>query len=195
MGGKVASVTKERDVRIHASLWHTSECLLERGLEQERASFHQFMASLVFTAFSFEAYLNWLGTQVFPHWNYLERLSPKEKLALLSDQLKVTVDDGQRPWQTIRPLFEFRNDIAHGKPEVITTHSIEKINDHLDRTVGKIAPTEWERFCTRENAERARKDVEEILNVLHAAAHLNDGPGPLASGIQSHFATRNPNST
>ena len=187
-------LTKERDVRIHASLWHTSRCLLERGQEQEKASFHQFMASLVFTAFSFEAYLNWLGTQLFPHWSYLERLSPKEKLALISDQLKITIDNGQRPWQTIKPLFGFRNDIAHGKPEAIATEATERIDDDLDHKLGQIARTEWERFCSRENAERARTDVEDILKILHAAAapYLKDGLGPLHHGFQMHSAVYKP---
>ena len=116
-----------------------------------------------------EAYLNWLGDKVFPHWDYLERLNPKEKLAIIADQLKVSVDNGRRPWQTVKPLFGFRNDIAHGKPETVTTKSVGSIGGHLDQRLGHPARTEWENFCTRENAERAREDVEQILKQLHVA--------------------------
>jgi hypothetical protein len=172
-----------------ANLWHTSRCLLERGQEQEKASFHQFMASLVFTAFTLEAYLNWLGDKLFPHWNYLERLKPKEKLDLISDQLKVAVDHGQRPWQTLKPLFGFRNDIAHGKPEAITSESIEPIDEHLGKKLSKIERTEWEKFCTCESALRAREDVERIIKILHAAAGLKDDTGPFFSGLQFHKAS------
>jgi hypothetical protein len=192
---KVATVTKQRDVRIHASHWHTSWCLLERGQEQQKASFHQFMASLVFTAFTLEAYLNWLGDKLFPHWSYLERLNPKEKLAVISDQLKVNVDNGQRPWQTVKPLFGFRNDIAHGKPETVTTTSVEPIDENLDQKIGQLARTDWENFCTRENAERVREDVEEILKILHGAANLKDDLGPLSGGFQTYDAIYDPRPT
>jgi hypothetical protein len=64
---KVVTVTIKRDVRIHGSLWPTSCWLLERGKEEKTGSSHLFMASLVFTAFTLEAYLNWLGGRLFPH--------------------------------------------------------------------------------------------------------------------------------
>jgi hypothetical protein len=182
-----ATVTKERDVRIHASLWHSSHCLLKRGQEEENASFHRFMASLVFTAFTLEAYLNWLGGQLFPHWSYLERLKPKEKLELIADQLKVTIANGKRPWQTIKPLFGFRNDIAHGKPQTLNIETVEPIDD-LEKKMNEIARTDWENFCTRENAERAREDIEHILKTLREAANLKDDLGPLSQGFQSHTA-------
>lgn len=181
-------MSRERDVRIHANLWHTSECLLQRGQEQERASFHQFMGSLVFTAFTLEAYLNWLGDKLFPHWKYLERLSPKEKLEVISDQLGVKIQFGSRPWQIIKQLFNFRNDIAHGKPETLVTETVEPIDDDFDAKLGEPDRTAWEKFCSQENAERAREDVAQILNELHAAADLND-PGPFFRGFRSLHAT------
>jgi hypothetical protein len=189
---KVVTVTKEREVRVHANLWKASRWLLARGQEQEQASFYQFMASLVFTAFTLEAYLNWLGDKLFPHWKYLERLKPMEKLAVISVQLGVSVHNGQRPWQTVKLLFGFRNDIAHGKPETVTTKTVEPIDEHLDEKMGQIARTAWENFCTRENAERAREDVEQILKILHAVADPKDGLGPLSAGFQSHAAVYDP---
>jgi hypothetical protein len=182
-----ANLIKERDVRIHANLWHTSMCLLERGQEQERASFHQFMGSLVFTAFTLEAYLNWLGEKLFPHWKYLERLNPKEKLEVISDRLGVKVELGGRPWQVMKDLFNFRNDIAHGKPETLATEKVEQIDDDFDEKLGRPDQTRWERFCTRENAERAREDVGQMLETLHLAAKIED-PGPFFRGFRSHHA-------
>ena len=182
-----ANLIKERDVRIHANLWHTSMCLLERGQEQERASFHQFMGSLVFTAFTLEAYLNWLGEKLFPHWKYLERLNPKEKLEVISDRLGVKVELGGRPWQVMKDLFNFRNDIAHGKPETLATEKVEQIDDDFDEKLGRPDQTRWERCCTRENAERAREDVGQMLETLHLAAKIED-PGPFFRGFRSHHA-------
>jgi hypothetical protein len=168
--------------------------LLERGQELEKASYHQFMASLVFTAFTLEAYLNWLGDKLFPHWSYLERLKPKEKLAVISDQLKVRVENSQRPWQTIKSLSDFKNSIAHGKPETIATESVEPIDVYLDQKLSKIDRTDWEEFCTPGNAERAREDVEQIIRKLHAAAGLDESVDPFFSGLRFHKAQYKPDS-
>jgi len=75
---KVA-VKTEREIIAYSHMWHTSDCLLRRGQEQKAASFHQFMASLVFTAFTLEAYLNHIGSRLFQCWNDMERLGPNEK--------------------------------------------------------------------------------------------------------------------
>jgi len=150
------------------------------------------MGSLVFTAFSLEAYLNWLGKKTFAHWDYLERLSPKEKMEVISDQLGVKVELGGRPWQIMKDLFNFRNDIAHGKPETLTSKTLEPIDEHLDKKLGQIARTKWEQYCTRENAERAREDVAEIFKILHTAANLKDDADPFASGFQIHGAVYTP---
>ncbi len=181
---------KKREVRTHASLWHTSRCLMERGQAQEEASQHQFMASLVFTAFTLEAYLNWLGERLFSRWGYLDRLRPTEKLDLISDQLKVSVDYGKRPWQTIDQLFKFRNKIAHGKSVLLETKTTEPLSGYLDN-FSNIARTDWEKYSTGRNAQRAREDVGQILEVLHAAANITDGLSPFSAGIQLNSATYN----
>jgi hypothetical protein len=55
----MAQVTKKREVRTHAELWHTANCLLDTGQKEIKGSMHQFRAALVFQAFSVEALLNW----------------------------------------------------------------------------------------------------------------------------------------
>lgn len=108
-------------MRIHYELWCTSDFLLRVGQQEATGSAHQFRASLVFRAFALEAFLNWLGQQLLPHWKYLERLKPKEKLDVLAELVHVKPDYGSRPWQIVDHLFSFRNDIAHGKPEAPTS--------------------------------------------------------------------------
>jgi hypothetical protein len=51
-----------------------------------------------------------------PYWDDLERkLSPEEKLNILSKHLCVKIDRSQRPGQTLRELNALRNTLAHGK--------------------------------------------------------------------------------
>lgn len=183
---KVA-IQKEREVVMYAEMWHTSKCLLQHGQEQPIGRAHQFRASLVFTAFALEAFLNHVGPHLFGHWEYLERLSPKKKLYLIAERLVVNVDMSKRPWQIIDELFEFRNEIAHGKTK--------KFKPPLKiRDAGKdelpaqwIAQTPWEAFCTERNAIKGRKDVEKIVTVVCNSARAKnvDVGWPFFSGFQT----------
>lgn len=181
-----ARVTKQREVRIHSELWHTSNCLLEAGQNEIKGSAHQLRASLIFRAFYLEAFLNWLGQQLVPHWSYLERLKPKEKLDLLNDIVRVKPDYGSRPWQIVNDLFAFRNDLAHGKPDHLRTESLEDLNEFLDAKLGEVTQTKWERFGTEENAVRAKEDVAKIATLLYEKAKVqHEGPlGPFSFGFR-----------
>jgi hypothetical protein len=186
-----ARVQQKREVRIHSELWHTANCLLEAGQKDIKASAHQFRASLVFRAFFLEAFLNWLGHYLVPHWSYLERLKPREKLELVNDVIHVTPDYGSRPWQIVNGLFTFRNDLAHGKREILQVESEEDFNEFLNGNVDHAAQTEWERFSTQENAVRAKEDVEKIATLLYEKAQVkHEGlRGPFSFGYKIRSAT------
>jgi hypothetical protein len=181
-------VTKEREVNTYAEMWHTSLCLLEKGQEDQEGCFHQWMGSLVFTAFTLEAYLNHIGPNVITCWNDVERIGPKEKLNIIAELLKVDINYGSRPWQVMKHLFGFRNDLAHGKSKVITTNEIMPAHKYSDAHLGKPVQTEWEKYCTLKNAQEAREDVEKIVRSLHAAGKF-ENDYPFSRGFHSHGAT------
>lgn len=167
-------ITKERNVRTYAEMWRTSHVFLQQGKIIHEGSYHQFMGSIVFTAFTLEAYLNHIGPQIFNCWESLEKLSPKDKINVIMDKIGLEVDYGKRPWQVIKNLFGFRNDIAHGKSTKVkedvklNTNSIDKNKIH------EWVKTKWEKYCSEENATRARKDVTEIILKLHAFANIDE---------------------
>jgi hypothetical protein len=168
-----ALVTKERTVHMYAELWHASSCVLEAGVLNQRCSSWQFLSSAVLTAFTFEAYLNHVGPQVIACWASLERLPPQAKFELLCETLKVEFPEGRgkRPLQTIDRLFEFRNNMAHGRSETLKPKPIIRdVNDSLDSYLGQRPLTAWEQLI-QDNvfAKRAREDVEAVLNRLHNA--------------------------
>src|SRR4051812_3612404 len=123
-GPRKAKVTQERTVHTHAELWQASECVLRVGQRQAKGWRWQFLSSIVLTAFAFEAYLNHVGPKVISEWKCLQKLSPMEKLCLVSSTLNVSYPRGKgaRPISTITELFKFRNQIAHGKPSTVTPH-------------------------------------------------------------------------
>ncbi len=184
----IVAVEKEREVRTYHSLWQTSQCLLEKGQADSTGSFYQFMASLVFTAFTLEAYLNHIGPEVFKCWDDLERLGPRQKLNVIAERLQVDVNYGHRPWQVMKRLFGFRSDIAHGKSEVVKISHREPLDRHSDDQFGEFERTEWEKYCTEKNVLRAKEDVKKIVHALHEAGQFEDDY-PFTPGFQFRSAT------
>lgn len=181
-------VTKEREVKTYAEMWHTSACLLKKGQEDQKGSNHQWMGSLVFTAFTLEAYLNHIGPKVIKCWGDIERLGPHEKLSIIAEMLKVDIKYGKRPWQVMKQLFGFRNDLAHGKSKVLNSNVTMPLKKYSDRRLGEPIKTEWEKYCTLENAQRAREDVEKIVHELYKAGQF-ENDYPFSRGFHNHGAT------
>ncbi|WP_137936572.1 hypothetical protein [Chitinivorax sp. B] len=168
-----AVVVKERTVHTYSELWHASDCVLERGVEEPKGSTWQFLSSVILTAFSFEAYLNHVGPVVFECWPELERLSPWGKLELICETLKVDFPEGQgkRPLQTVIKLLSFRNTMAHGRSQELRPKQVLRdINDGLDNFLGEIPLTDWERLIKDSTfVNQVREDVKAVLEKIHSA--------------------------
>ncbi|MBM4433411.1 MAG: hypothetical protein FJ025_05365 [Chloroflexi bacterium] len=148
---------------------------MRQAEEKVEGSYFQLMASLIYTAFTFEAYLNHVGKQIFGCWDDLESLSPKKKLNVIAEKLRVKVNDAERPFQTIKKLIDFRNDVAHGKTIFLKTAGEIRIMDSkLDDYMHEPLEAEWEKYCTLKNAKRAREDVESIMREFHKASNMGD---------------------
>ena len=63
--------------------------------------------------------------------------------------------------------------MAHGKSETINEER-EVNSQDADKYFWPL--TEWEKFCTFENVERAKKDITAIIIELHKQAGLSDNP-------------------
>jgi hypothetical protein len=180
-------VEKSRIVNTYAELWHGSNVLLSKAKATEDGAHWVSMASLILTAFALEAFLNHLGARVFGTWADMESLRPLQKLSVLCERLGVSFDTGTPPYQTLKTLVRFRNALAHGKTEKLspppTHHNAESVAAIMnsDRVL-----TDWERLCTSEYAERARKDLEEVVEQLHKAAKITDeSPFMMGLGMRS----------
>ena len=173
MSKSKVKVVKTRQVNTYNELWRVSYWTMHRAEEEHEGSFFQIMASLIFTAFTLEAYLNHVGKSIFECWDDLERLSPSAKINVIAEQLKVKKDDSKRPFQTVKRLFDFRNDVAHGKTILLKTEEqISVANASIENYIHKMLEPEWEEYSTLDNAKRARADVEEIIEIFHKSANI-----------------------
>ena len=184
-----ARVSKERQVNTYVELWHASHVMLEKAKKDQDGSFHHVMASLTFTAFMMEAYLNHVGPQIFKCWDDLERLSPLSKLNLIAEKLGVKKDKGARPYQTVSEVFKFRNTLAHGKSILLKSNNeIRFVEETLNRYIHESLKTEWENYCTQDNANQALVDTEAIIMEFHKRADMHPDY-PFRFGMHEASAT------
>ena len=189
MAKQRAKVSGERQVYTYSELLHASRVMLHKLTESQGGSLYDVMASLVFTAFALEAYLNHVGSHLFECWKALERLPPLEKMSLLSEKLGIKQHSGRRPYQTVRELFRFRNVLAHGKSEVVKSKDqIRFVDDTLGGYMQKHLKTWGEKYCTQSNAKRALKDIETIIQEFHQHAGIPP-EYPFSFGLQQASAT------
>ena len=168
-----AIVNRRRDVNTFAKLSHANYILLENTEKKNDGYFYECMATILMSAFKFEAYLNHLGVILFPYWNEMERnLAYKAKLNIIRSHLKIKKTDGERPYQTLKDLFRFRNDVVHGKSEFLT-ETVEE-EGSIEELRRKKPLTQWEKLCTIEFAKRSYKDTEKIVREIHEKAGLDE---------------------
>jgi hypothetical protein len=170
--GKVKT-SRERLLVTYAEHWQSSQTFLKLGIENPEGSYHQFLGSIVFTAFSLEAFLNHVGEAIFKSWPELEKLTPKGKVNLITEKLGVKVDYGSMPWQIIPEIIGVRNKIAHGKNELLRDERMLTV-DTYDEKMGEILRSHWQSYVTQQSAERACEKVQEICKTIWAKANFKE---------------------
>lgn len=164
-------VNRDREVNMFGELSHANHVILENSRRENDGCFHEFLSSILISAFKFEALLNHLGTKLLPYWSEMDYLRVENKMNVLCSHLEQIIDKGRRPFQTITELFRFRNAVAHGRPESLSER--ERLESgNLEEIRRKQPLTDWEKLCTIEFAERADADTEEIAAQLWTAANL-----------------------
>ena len=156
--------------RTYAMLWHTTRHLLEVAKTLETGFLLQLQASAVFHAFTFEAYLNHVGSQEIEFWEEIDRIPYRKKLSALSKRLRFAFDPNRRPFQTIWALFKLRDDLAHGKATEIN-HGFETSQDPPDDSAWCVLP--WEKL-TVGDLERFSEDLKAAIETINEARSTPD---------------------
>jgi len=171
-----AKVSKKRNVHTYAELWHGSWVLLERAKAEPKGSKWLWMSSLIFTAFSFEAYLNHIGPKLFACWDGLEVRSPEGKFDVFCEKLGIALPKDQRPRQTIKETLRFRNNLAHGKTVTIEEEAIPDVDQYFEEFFGQRPLATWKKYCTERNALKAREDIKQVMQMIHEKAKPDNDP-------------------
>lgn len=127
--------------------------------------YHTMMASLVFSAFSVEAKVNFIGWKVLGD-GWPDRANLLEKIDLLTKVLGLNLDRGARPLQTISKLKRFRDTLAHGKPEIVEKASCADVAPE----VWDALKAQWEQAVNPEFVNRCREDEDDLWQKLLSSA-------------------------
>jgi hypothetical protein len=158
-------VQAERTTLTYVYCWITAKRALKKATAQEAGSFYERMTAAVFSAFTVEGFLNHLGQQrLRTDWDILERrLGPREKLLLLQRLIPLAVDDGKRPFQTLRDMLKVRDSLAHGKTQTVTTDTV--VDDPEDESAN-YPEAPWSKLCSRSSVTLMVQDAEAIVRDL-----------------------------
>jgi hypothetical protein len=121
--------------------------------------------AITFSALAIEALANAVGDRVIADWKDFETASPYAKVRMLAEHLDVPYDARESLWASIRWLGQFRNRIAHAKPELIVDERI--IDEHEYKSEHLAVPeSKLEKWITVPNAKRAVEAIDRLKTLL-----------------------------
>ncbi|MHA6265001.1 hypothetical protein ACXYMO_17515 [Arenibacterium sp. CAU 1754] len=124
-------------------------------------------ACLLFSAFSIEAKINFVGWKVLEK-GWPERANLREKIDLLNEILGLDLNWGTKPLQTLAKLKKFRDTIAHGKPEIVDETKVVKVEPEVwDALKGQ-----WEAVINENFVADCRNAEKELWDLMLEKADI-----------------------
>ncbi|PNG53307.1 MULTISPECIES: hypothetical protein [unclassified Variovorax] len=155
--------------------------MLEQAEQPQDGQLYTLTSSLVFSAFTLEAYLNHLGALKHSNWDEIERrYGKRRKYEMLAQEAGLQIDFNRRPYRTLVELFAFRDRMAHGRT---VTEDVSVLIDVTAPRLPQITnDSDWQALATIENARAAIEDVEALVRELHSGSGYPRNPFASAGG-------------
>jgi hypothetical protein len=186
------SCTVEEEIYTHEYLWRSASRLLKTAEEEEEASYHLLLPSLLMSFMAFEAFVNFCGFVLLPElWKeekkHFKGKGIEGKLAVIVDKLpSFSWRKGEPPYQRIKQPEAFRDIVAHGK--VIATQYVTEQKEDGSHFHFKHA---WDSYLSIDAVKNAKADIQSFCQSLvielrkasdHPHLHFKAFEGSLASG-------------
>jgi hypothetical protein len=163
---KKLKVTQERHYSAHQSLIKVASNILLAAKSQERFCSDGDFIALIMSALAIEALCNTVGSHIFDDWNDFDTMSPKAKIRLICEKLKVSYNKNSEPFKTLHSLILFRNKIAHAKPEYLRDESM-MTREAFEATKSTGGPqSKIEAMISIEAAQKAVDAVRTLEDML-----------------------------
>lgn len=162
-------------VRIHNDLANAAffykNIIVEKSENGGGGIIFDCMACATMLAFTWEAYLNFFGSELLADtWNDMSQIEVKETLVL--EKLDIKPDWGRPPYNSIKTLTKTRNWLAHGKPveREITKKIIKGVETVTARKIDLSG--NWQELCKPVLVLRAHDDLDAIFRQMLEASGI-----------------------
>lgn len=155
-------VEGEREVFTYMYLYDAAVLSAERVREYQRDC----MTTILYCAFLLEAYMNHVGSRVFPQERWEKAIwdNPKKKLKAIAKKIDYPLDLNKEPFKSFPLIFKFRRGLVHGKT---ITLSFENEQVFERGKAPALPETAWEKMLTISTAEKFFKDTKTMMEELH----------------------------
>ncbi|WEJ61824.1 hypothetical protein [Thiomicrorhabdus lithotrophica] len=155
---------------------------LGENIEKNDYSFSAFTGSMLLAVAGLESFLNSIAHTLsindseFPYIEF-DRKGIVEKLDFLLDKFSISLNKGERPYQTIKKAVTWRNSVVHSKPFYVEETMIEprqdirKLPKQYKSNDNKYPP--YENLVSKENADRFNRDIIKIIESIKSISGLN----------------------
>lgn len=154
--------------KIFAEHYKAAKLFFKNAELKNDGYYYNLVASNLFCALCFEAYLNHLGNieiQNWIAWDLQEKPNIKDKLSKISNKLNFKIDYTNKPYSIITPLFDYRNLVVHGKTQIVTKEIHNPQNN--SKACMLTLSSDIEKFCTFNKTKINLKLIQEIIETLN----------------------------
>ena len=156
-------IEKKGEYAPSEDLLHGANVLLKHSVEDKvDGSYYSLMSSLLFAAFSIEAFLNRVGIIIVGNgWSDFEKAPVLAKLRYVNTVLGFKNDFSQPPLQNFNRLFKFRNKLAHPRSQDVNESVVKKSDKVTCNDIYSAPRPTWMKGIVEEKEVRSIiKDVE-----------------------------------
>ncbi len=172
MDKSIFKVNIERTIKPYDEFYNLTFFSLDQARKEAEGRFYNCLITMVFCAFTLEAYLNDIGNQLVKDWDSIERdKNPYEKLSLFQEITNVKICRSTKPYCYINSIFDYRKEIVHGKTKTLNGIDLVKVDE-----IPKMPLTKWETMTNLENASKFRNHTKEIVYGLSKELLNEDFP-------------------
>ena len=166
-------VTTERTIYTYSYLHLAGWSELKEAEQALEGRFFNCLASMLFCAFTLEAYLNHIGPMYVPNWWQKERnLGRRGRLVAVCQKLHFVPNLERRPFRTFSEIFDFRDALVHGRTVHLSTEHESKRMAHIP----KYPKGAWEKQVALKAAGRFHNDTAKMIHRLHKLAGFSEDP-------------------
>lgn len=160
-------VTQKRHYSAHNDLLRVGDNFLHACELDERWCGEGHFVCMVMCALAVESLCNTTGELIYLDWKAdFETSSTKAKIRIICEKLDIKYDRGKEPFQTLHWVLQFRNKIAHAKPEPISNELLVSQSEYDQLQLTDGPQSKLEEDITIENAKRVLSRIHEFIEII-----------------------------